>query len=351
MFRRSLLRSDDAFGSLFSALEDDGERLDIRYGQLSRGEVHWHVRSHTRYDGIGGFIDVVRSLGGQVLSDVPELDDAYRGLPDPRVVHQLARLSRRPAARWRRMRGGGGSQLVLHGRPPASAWAVLDSVQTQAVRAEARRSGATFGGYLLARLNASLATSLAFSSSFSRFSRGEPALWVVPVNMRRGQRPDRHPLSNHLSFVPVRLHADDGPGAVTRRIRALLEAGAHQALAAAVRAYVALDGGASVGSLADRLGGRSVGLFSNIGAWDIAGLAGDHPPRWVFCPPVTRFLPMSAGVLTVNGAVGLMLQACPGLTMDATTVRAWLAAWIDQLTVRDDGGPASMVCTSAHSCW
>src|SRR5262245_36965651 len=79
-------------GRFFGALEADGECLDIRYGQLTANQPRWHVRSHTRYDGIGGLVDVIRSVGGRVLGDMPELEVGWRPHRSLDVACRLARL-------------------------------------------------------------------------------------------------------------------------------------------------------------------------------------------------------------------------------------------------------------------
>ena len=233
----------------------------------------------------------------------------------------MTELWNRPGARWRRLPRGRASQLVVHHRRPAHAWAVLGRGRVTALRASGAVFGASMGGYLLSCLNAALAPLVSHEDG--------PALWVVPVNMRGAVR-RRRALSNHLSFLPVRLREHDGPRTATRLIRARLDDGSHWLfhLAGQVSSTVDLPG-PSITMFADQLRGRSVGLFSNLGSWQLRGL--DEETAWVFCPPVTRFLPLSAGVIVVSGSLGLMLQAYPSLTMRDDEVRDWLEAWIDQL--------------------
>ena len=316
-----LFPEDDFAGRLFALLEDDGECIAIRFGEVSQGDVRWYVRSHARYDGIGGLVDVLRSANGHILGDMPELSGAARPPCSLDAGRRLAELWHQPAARWNQLPRSGARQLVVHGRRPAYAWTVLDSGRARALQASRKAVKASVGGYLLSCLNAGLTPLLSHDDG--------PALWVVPVNMRGVVR-RRRPLANHLSFVPILLREEDGPRAATRQIRARLADGSHFLLHSAASAVASIDYFApSVTAFADCLRGRSVGLFSSLGAWQVTGL--DKGTAWILSPPVTRFLPLGAGVVTVNGALGLMLQAYPSLTMQDSEVNEWLQAWIDQI--------------------
>lgn len=333
------LPRDDFVGRLFTALERDGECIDIRCGEIVRGDVRWHVRSHAYYDGIGGLAHTIRSVGGRVLGDLPQLSSPSRPPWSPDVAARLALLWKRPSARWHALPRRGARQLVIRNRVPAHAWAVLRSEQVVALHAAAKASDASVGGFLLSCLNAALAPLIVHEEG--------PAVWVVPVNMRGAVR-QRRALSNHLSFVPVRLGPEDGPRRVTQNARARLAEGNHWVLLSAAAAVAALDAAAPfVSTLADRLQGRSVGLFSNLGAWHASWPPGEQR-AWVVGAPVTRFLPLSAAVVTVGGDLGLMLQAYPSLTLRDDDVRVWLADWLDQIVRRISSGSVPIRRVSAR---
>jgi hypothetical protein len=314
------MHDDDVMDRLFAALEDLGEDVMIRYGQVSDDEVRWHGRSHVRHDGIGGLIHVVRALGGDLRAETGEISDAARSPSDPRLIWRLARMWSAPGASWRRFPDGRAPELRVHGRRPAVAWKVLDAERTAGLRARAQAEGASVGGLLLSCLNDALSPHLDTAEG--------PAQWVVPVNLR-GAVVRRRRLANHLSSVPVRIAQDDEPRRVTRRVHALLADGGHWAVLSAVRAALAVDGVVgSTDALAERLAGRSVGMFSNFGAWSTRGL--DARTRWVAGAPAVRFLPLAASIVTVDGSLGMMLIAYPGLTLRDAEVAGWLDAWVEQ---------------------
>jgi hypothetical protein len=329
---------DDFVGRLFAALERDGECIDMRFGEVAGDDVRWHLRSHARYDGIGGLAHTIRSTGARVLGDLPQLSGLSRPPWSPDVAPRLALAWKGPSARWNALPASGAPQLVVRGRRFAHAWTVLGEERVSELTVAAKASGASVGGFLLSCLNTSLAPLVSHEDG--------PALWVVPVNMRTGgtQR-----LSNHLSFVPVRLGPDDGPRRVTRGARARLADGSHWILQSAAVALASLDqAGPAVTSLADRFRGRSIGLFSNLGAWHVVGPPGGSR-AWVAAPPVNRFLPFGAAVVTVNGRLGLMLQAYPSLTLSDDEVAGWLDGWLDQIVRRISSGSAPILLPSARS--
>jgi hypothetical protein len=319
--------ADDFVGQLFSRLEDDGESIAIRYGALTDGSPRWYERSHARFDGVGGLVHTIEAMDGRILGEPRMANVSWPSRP-LHVAAGLTILWGADGARWRRLPRGGAAQLAVHSQRPAHAWALLGRDRVAAMQASRNTVGATVSGYLLSCLNAALAPAVSHKDG--------PALWVVPVNLR-GAISRRRALSNHISFLPVRVRIDDEPADVTAAIRARLDDGSHWVLYAAAR--LAATGGArlSVTPWADRLRGRSVGLFSNLGAWQVAGW--DTDTSWVCCPPVTRFLPLSAGVVTVNGVLGLTLQAYPSLTMRDDDVREWLQAWLEHIDRRIDAPP------------
>lgn len=319
---RSNPEHDDWAEWLFGSLENDGECVEIQYGEVvGQADVRWHTRSHAHYDGVGGFAHVVQSLNGRIVGDLPELPSASRLPCSLDAISRLTALWSEPTAAWNRLPRTGAPQLVVHNRSLAQAWTVFGGERFARLHAVRRTMGASIGGYLLSCLNAGLAPLMSHHEG--------PALWVVPVNMRGAVR-KRRPLSNHLSFVPVPLHEGDSPRVATRLIRTRLADGSHWVLYGAASMAAATDCMApSVSALAERFRGRSVGIFSNLGAWQVSGL--DEGTTWVFCPPVTRFLPLSAGAITVDGVLGLMLQAYPSLTIRQSDLREWMESWIDQI--------------------
>jgi hypothetical protein len=134
----------------------------------------------------------------------------------------------------------------------------------------------------------------------------------------------------------VHLEAGDGPRRATRQVRARLADGSHWAVRSVARAALAADGART----GERLLGRSVGLFSNLGAWTSRGLA--EPGAWLAGPPPVRFLPLAASVVTVDGSLGMMLTAYPGLTLRRATVSEWLDAWVGRLGAQEDRVPRAI---------
>jgi hypothetical protein len=64
------------------------------------------------------------------------------------------------------------------------------------------------------------------------------------------------------------------------------------------------------------------GIFSNLGVWDIP-----ESGSWIFCPAVSRFYPVGAGCITMNGRMAIAMQLHDGFGADRQTSFALLRAW------------------------
>jgi hypothetical protein len=310
----------DWAGLWFQIVEEStGEFVGMRGGRLDTdGSVVWTFVPHATYDGLGGFVELLRRLG--TSSDVPVRRTAK---PDwikrAAAFLQLVLQQPRTAAKWKAQ----GSDWKSNGRPaPGSAIAThLFSVErtTQFV-ARSRAIGVPLNCLLLGALNRAAQFEL----------KDGPAIWMMPVNMR-GPVALRRDTSNQTGYLQIELEPEATEVDVHHRVKERLRRREHWA------SWDFLNLGRLVGYSGmrriyalqmSRFENRMfVGSFTNLGVWRDIG-------QWFVCPPVTMSSPVGAGAIVCNGQLSLTLEAHPSMIGGAAWAHDLVARWIEQLDHR-----------------
>jgi len=201
-------KTEDAIRRWFSAAEELGEYIGIRFGYIppSGREPEWTFLPHSHFDGIGGLAELLRRRDAE-LARLPQIKH-----PAPPSLFPLLRmlpryLTPRHRLKWVTLEGQPEPSSSTR-PPPACAWQVFDERTTMRVRRVCRNESVTVNSFLLKHLTKASRPSLQDQSAL--------VPWVIPVNLRgKGIRP--RDLENHSSYVCLRgwRPAEETRGEVT----------------------------------------------------------------------------------------------------------------------------------------
>jgi len=312
--------SRDIVGEWFRAQASLGEDTDIHFGHVDApgGPPVWTPVSHQRFDGVGGFVKLLRETG-HTVDAMPELKDE-RTPRLFRVVHAWARylFRRRPTYRWAPLPAS-----TVEGAPPAMATHVFDEDATRAVAASAKSLGITVNTLLLDRLTRVIRRTI--------LGRPRSVSWMIPINMRGGVKLADE-MTNHSSFLEISVVEGEAATALQQRVRQAVADHQHWAF------WYSFQAGRYFGMVGRRLFmkasifGRShwVGSFSNLGVWNPVA-EGAHPYAWFFCPPPVPSQPFGVGCVTYQGRLSLTLQAHSSIAADASVAARWLREIVEEI--------------------
>jgi hypothetical protein len=318
--------SDAAFepdwvGLWFKLVEEvAGEYIGMSAGRVSSdGDgIRWSFLPHDLYDGVGGFVHMLR-----------------RELNDPAIEMPAADLGRHPAPS-RLGRTTALLRYLARRRPPAAAWKSLDRswqppsggakspnatlatfsfdvARTDRLAEKARSEGVSLNSLLLSAVVRATAPEL----------EAGPARWMIPYNMR-GMVPQRRPTANCLSLLEIELGAGPTPAEVHREIKRALAALEHWG------SWLFLNSGRVIGySNMRRIYVREskkwqrrhcVGSFSSMGRWDGIG-------KWYTTTPVSHACPLGIDTITCDGSLAITMAAHPSICRDP----AWVQGLLDRV--------------------
>lgn len=308
----------DWSGLWFRIVEEDcGEYVGMRGGKLRPdGSIAWRFLSHAEYDGLGGFVHLLRldQPGAQI--DVPVRKSRKPSLME-RASALLALIARkpRPAAAWKGMHSAQPRRRTHAGA--ALATVLLDKDRTGRLEVKAKTLGVPLNSLLLSALGRASQSEL----------EGGPALWMMPVNMR-GPVALAIDTANQTGYLQIEIASNASPCQAHEQVKEALRRRDHWAT------WLFLNAGRVVGYAGmrqiyklqmARFGGRPfVGSFTNLGKWDGHG-------HWFVCPPVARTCPVGVGVIICNGQLSLTIEAHPTMAESALLTRTILRRMLAQL--------------------
>lgn len=317
----------DPINEWFRTGEELGEYIGIRFGRIAPGAMRpeWFSLTHTAYDGIGGFAELLRRAG----ADLPRLPRIRH--PSPPSVGPLIRSLPGYLKPRRRVKWGLKPEMAgrrCSGPPPAIAWHLFDEHASTQIRLVCRKGGITVNSFLLKNLTKAIRPYLDDQSSV--------VPWMIPVNLR-GKFFRERDTANHTSYVGVRVQSFETVYDVHRSIYAALARGEHWAnwyayyssrfLSARVRRFLVVKERAMVQ--------WNLGSFSNLGDWDRERLITQEGclGGWLFCPPVLKCQLVGAGAVTFQNRLGLAIQAHPDLTTDPSIPELWIQHWVKEIEI------------------
>ncbi len=327
---------EDPIKPWFETLRGMGEFTGIRYGVLSDEEVEsgleplWLYRDHQLFDGIGGFVDVLRERGVCYESvDIPLNARAesvtwwpfIRGLPSLLFSRRKRLTFKSPFLSSDRPKG---VSLDLDEAPEAVAWHVFTEDETREVIVFSKCMGVTVNTLLLHLLDQTARDYLECPSAITG--------WMLPVNLRGAVSLSEETM-NHSSCVNVKLHEKSDFKGTHEAIMDAIGRGQH------IQNWMGYISGRW---LSDRRRRRlisqdkamsqwNLGCFSNLGVWD-SEKRFDTGDAWCFVPPVIECQRVAAGCMTFQNRLCLTIQFHPLMSSDSELARIWLSEWVTRIT-------------------
>lgn len=288
---------------------------------------HWHTASHRYSDGLGALSLLLAERG---FRSAPPPAGRPGTPPGWRELWRGARAERpaRVALRWR-WRDPSLAACAAHA--PVSV--LLSTEQTRAIDAAAAAAGVSPTMWLQWTADRALRATLADPDSV--------AGWLFPVNLRGSvAAPDAH--ANQCSGLTLRLGPDSTPPVVRQQVAEGFARHEHW------RQWLLLNLGRWLGqrgvNLLYRLSraapGAWAGSYSNLGEWNVPGLAG------IACTaPGSPAYPVAVGTVLCNGRRSLACRLHPVIGGNARRAIEFLTHWREQ-SLR--GAPPLAVETAAE---
>ena len=306
-------RRIDWSGLWFRIVESEGEFVGMRGGRKAPdGQIAWVFPSHAEYDGLGGFVHVLRNAFPGREFKVP-----VRQSRAPSLAKRAAALLRMiaqkpvPAAAWK------GYDANWSGRRPhaGSEFATMffSKEVTRRLNAASRTNGVS--------LNSLLMHTLAKASQPDL--EAGPRLWMMPVNMRGPVKLERD-TANQTGYLQISIPDDASIGDVQDQLKLALRRRDHWASWAFLN-ISQLVGYAGIRHIfkfqMKRFQNRPfVGSFSNLGAWSGVG-------EWCICPLVTLTSPVGVGAIVCDGRLALTVEAHASIKREAGWTQSLMDRW------------------------
>jgi hypothetical protein len=318
---RALKQRTDWTGLWFRIVEKEGEFIGMRGGQRADdGRIDWVFPSHAEYDGLGGFVHVLRKAHVGREFTVPA-----RQTPMPSLRKRLGAVIEMclrkptPVAAWRGYDPNWTGYLTKAGKEFATQF--FDAATTRRMEAKARAQGVSLNGLLMHTLAVATEPEL---------EQG-PRIWMMPVNLRGPVQLDRD-TANQSGYLQLEISANASAASVQEQIKLALRRRDHWASWTFLN-LSQLIGLAGIGRVFKlqmaRFKGRPfVGSFSNLGAWKGVG-------QWCVCPLVTKTSPVGVGAIVCDGRLALIVEAHASIKREAGWTQTVMDRWAALLQSAD----------------
>jgi hypothetical protein len=312
----------DWAGLWFDVVEElSGEFVGMRGGRLcADGRIAWTYMPHASYDGLGGFVHLLRQETGFADIRIP-----VRRSRKPTWLQRMAALLRvlaekpRTPAVWKSQDLTWRQQSAEPCAGTAIATVLFDTDRTRRLEGKARKLAVSVNDLILSALA---------RASQSELSDG-PLVWMMPVNLR-GPVALARDTANHTGYLQIVLGRDATPAQAREQVKEGLRRRMHWG------SWTLLNAGRIFGysgmrriyqlQLARYKGRPFVGAFSNLGCWEGYG-------QWFVCPPVTLTCPVGTGAIICNGKLSLTLEAHPSISSDPAWARGLMDRWVAELGI------------------
>jgi hypothetical protein len=318
---RAASRRIDWSGLWFRIVEKDGEFIGMRGGRKTQGgHIDWVFPSHAEYDGLGGFVHILReAFPGRDIQVPVRASRAPSFLKRAAAFMKLCAHKPVPAAAWK------GYDTNWRGRRPNAgnefATMFFEQDVTRRLNAKARAKGVS--------LNSLLMHTLARASQ-SDLEAG-PKLWMMPVNMRGPVKLDRD-TANQTGYLQISIADDASLADVQDQLKLALRRRDHWATWAFfnISQLIGFAGICRVFKFQmKRFQNRPfVGSFSNLGAWKGVG-------DWCVCPLVTLTAPVGVGAIICDGRLALTVEAHASIKRETGWTQSLMDRWTALLQSAD----------------
>jgi hypothetical protein len=318
---RSLARRIDWTGLWFRIVEREGEFIGMRGGQRAEdGRIDWVFPSHAEYDGLGGFVHVLRQAHVGREFKVPARQSRMPSVGKRlSAVIQMCLRKPTPAAAWRGYAPNWTGYRTKAGNEFATQF--FDAATTRRMEAKAHAQRVSLNGLLMHTLAVATEPEL----------EAGPRIWMMPVNLRGPVELDRD-TANQSGYLQLEISADATAGCVQEQIKLALRRRDHWASWTFLNLsqLIGLSGIGHVFKLQmARFQNRPfVGSFSNLGVWKGVG-------QWCVCPLVTRTSPVGVGAIVCNGRLALIVEAHASVKREAGWTQTVMDRWAALLQSAD----------------
>lgn len=309
-------KKTDWVGLWFRLMQERGYDTTLYYGKLNENsdqKVEWFTYPHWEMDGLGGIVSLLRQQG--LNPTFPELPINRRGNWFLRFKGILAYFRFMPVhgALWKRQfKNSSDTHVTLSN---AIVFKCLSLEETTRIVQQAKKYSVSVNSFLLWSL---------VKATCGEIQEGTgPHYWMIPVNMRGAvwKRPDT---SNHLSCIWADTTEVTFPQDVQRVIQSQFESNIHWGnwFVLNIGKWIGEKGMQRLLNRVERIGDRSVGVFSNLGVWNVKS------GPWVGFPPVSEAAPLGATTMTFDGRISFGLQSYRSLGHTKESLAQWLGQWI-----------------------
>ena len=334
---RNIFYKKDPIRPWFKVLEGMGEFTKIRYGRIPHDQLGqqqepiWIYRNHQFFDGVGGFVDVLRELDipydsthipftshdsksswWPFISAIPKLIFAKRQRLDflPPILS-----SNQPLA----------GSFAIAEAPEAVAWHVFSESETSDIVKQSKLLGVTVNTLLIHTLDQTIRESLK--------DKQDVTTWMLPINLR-GLVSMQKETMNHSSCINIQINSGDSFDDTHKTIYSAIEKKQHWLN---WKGYIA---GRWISKKQKRkllikdkaMSQWNIGCFSNLGVWD-SDKKLNALDTWYFTPPVLECQRIGVGCITFQNKLSLTMQLHPLLSVSPKVARSWISDWVKRINI------------------
>lgn len=301
---------NDPVGMWYAARRRHGhdDRMWLALYGRHRAGPQWHTCSHRYCDGLGALALLLQEQG--YASPRPLLGRETR-MPDWRTLWR----ARRAAPDYVDMQWLQLEPSLASCRSHAPVSVLLDVDQTLAIDAAAAAAGVSSTVWLLWTADRALRLTLATPESV--------AGWVYPVNLR-GAVQAADEFANHCSGLVLTLDGRDDAAACKQQIRARFAQHEHwrQWRLLTLGRWVGQHGIDLLYRFAQAAPGRFAGSYSNLGEWNVPGIAG-----LAVTAPGSPAYPVAVGTVLCNGRRTLACRLHPVIGGNSAGAIEFVKIW------------------------
>lgn len=304
-------------GDKYIVAAEMGQCIDNCMGRYHKPSGQWQffLRSHILSDGIAAWTDLMK-LNDIRMPQRPQTK--HQAIPSlySRLIllfRHIRRLKNRhyPWVHYDKSKKGAGAGF---------GYLMFSKEDTDALIHYCKSSNVSLNGLLLQTLD-KLTSDVLMTQPCER-------TWLIPVNVR--DLITTHQGGNYTASIALRLSSAPTVKEIHDQLTELYQSGIHWGawIYSNITGLIGLTG---LRFFAKRTSYTPFfGVFSNIGNWNLPagdGYASDDY-RFIAWGPVTTFGPVSAGLISWRGQLGVSLQLHPALTDHIQDTEQTLRAWV-----------------------
>lgn len=277
--------------------------------------IQWSAYEHDHFDGVGGAYYYLNK-NFLFTGKIEEIKSKRRPAPLRLISTFLKQLvlSILIRPKW--------SLKIknVHGDPACIASYTFTAEEFNNMKKDAFAAGVSLNTFLLKKLDLSTRDGLVEAYPTT--------IWVVPVNMRGAQGVNPN-VGNQTSSLIIHVNKNDSLLSLHQKIKDGFLRGDHFCgwLFSHLSKFVNTNTLRFIHKSFYK-SDNYIGSLSNLGSWETMS---DQEKTVLFSPPAGRMIPLSAGVIEVNGKLSISLQIHPCISRETETTKRMMCNWIEKL--------------------